>query len=279
MMDRLRDRELSDFERTLLDAADDDGPSDGLGLRILTAAGAAATVATAASTAKGAPSTGVTAAPGAVPSAAPAAVTSLVTKAAVAKLAVLLLGCAVATGVVMARRVATPPPAALHDDSVAHDEPSTATLPAVAPVPEPSAAPVAALPAPARTTRPKVSSPNKKSDVALAPSASATSSDGDQAIGSEVALLDGARSALVSGKASDAVARLAAYDARFPRGALRQERVVLEVRARLALGQTARAQSVVDTYLNANPTSAQAARLRAMVGEKTTEPTPVTLTR
>jgi outer membrane protein assembly factor BamD (BamD/ComL family) len=83
----------------------------------------------------------------------------------------------------------------------------------------------------------------------------------------EVRSLDAARAALSAGDPRAALARLDAHERRFPGGTLEPEGIVLRVRALRDLGEWAEAARVANAFIASHPDSAQATRLRALVGE------------
>jgi hypothetical protein len=87
-------------------------------------------------------------------------------------------------------------------------------------------------------------------------------------LGDEVALLERARESLTASRPSDALASLDAYQARFPSGDLREEAVLLRVRALLAAGHAADARRLADDFARKNPASTYAPRIRALLDRK-----------
>jgi TolA-binding protein len=79
----------------------------------------------------------------------------------------------------------------------------------------------------------------------------------------EMHLLDGARRALASGDPRGALATLNEYERAFPSGALRPEASVLEVRARLAVGDRAGAEALGQRVIERAPQSQHADAVRA----------------
>jgi hypothetical protein len=113
--------------------------------------------------------------------------------------------------------------------------------------------PIAASPAPVAPSAP--SAPSAK---APRPSSSA--------LGEQVLEVDRARRSLAGGDPADALRRIDAYEARFARGALRDEAEVLRVEALLGAGDRAAATRAADRFLAAHPDSPHAARVRALIG-------------
>ena len=84
------------------------------------------------------------------------------------------------------------------------------------------------------------------------------------ALGDEVTAMDAARAAFAAGDARDALRRLDAYDAGFPRGLLREESAALRAETLLATGDRRGAARIASAFLAAHPSSPHAARLRAI---------------
>jgi hypothetical protein len=82
----------------------------------------------------------------------------------------------------------------------------------------------------------------------------------------ELVLLNRARSAMAGGQPLVALQALELYRTQAPHGALRAESVVLQVQALLALGQRSAAERIAVPLIKAAPQSAQAARLRGLLG-------------
>ncbi len=76
----------------------------------------------------------------------------------------------------------------------------------------------------------------------------------------ESALIAAAHRALLAGDASAALARIADYDARFPRGALREERDLERVLALCAAGRGAESRAAARRFLRSFPDSPSVAR-------------------
>jgi hypothetical protein len=281
---RLRDGELSDAERLLLDSASDDVPSFGAREKTLAALGVAAGAALAAPGVAHAAAQGAAGTGGAAASAVKAgSVTSvlvlkwlgtgaLVGAVAATSVATLttpgLLGGREAPPAAQATQAATPGSRAV---SRAQALPHAAAAPPVA-SPEEAAPlrPVDEIPSAgralveARPERGASVAPPAEPVAAPPPPAPAAALTGN--VMAEVASLDRARAALAARDASGALARLAAHEAAFPRGALLPEAILLRVRALRELGRYAEASAVAERFLASHPDSAQAARLRALVG-------------
>jgi hypothetical protein len=278
--DRLRDSDATDVERMLLDSASDDAPSVRIRQRTLAAMGVGGAVLGAAQGAAAKLAATGAVAPGA--------------KGIGSVSAVLLLkwiGTGAVVGTIVAAGVATVTTPGLVF--------SKRAVPAVqAPsVPVPAKAVVAGQSAPVRGLAAEAAQgealPGVVRGASIAPAAPrgervAAPAPNDSAAGNvsslstlsmdpkpaastvmaEVASLDRARTALAAGDARAALARVSAHDASFPGGALQPEAVVLRVRALVALGDRAQAASVAGRFLAAHPDSAQAGRLRTLVGER-----------
>ena len=82
----------------------------------------------------------------------------------------------------------------------------------------------------------------------------------------ELALLGEAHRATLGGDPARALTLLAAYGARYPRGALRQERAVERLLALCSLGRRDEARAVAEAFLRAHPSSPLAPRVEASCG-------------
>jgi hypothetical protein len=92
-----------------------------------------------------------------------------------------------------------------------------------------------------------------------APASSRASAPSD--VREEIRLLDQARDALKSEQPAQALERLAVYTARFPRGAFRQEAMVLRIEALGRSGDQARARAMANRFLKEHPESPHAERV------------------
>ena len=81
----------------------------------------------------------------------------------------------------------------------------------------------------------------------------------------EVASIDRARSTLAGGRAAEALAKVEAYFAEFPSGALGQEAALLRIEALVKLGRRAEAEPLGRAFLDAHPTSAHGSRVRELI--------------
>ena len=77
----------------------------------------------------------------------------------------------------------------------------------------------------------------------------------------EIRLLDQARAALKNEAPAEALERLGAYGARFPRGAFRQEAMVLRIEALGRSGDQAGARAMANRFLKEHPESPHAERV------------------
>jgi hypothetical protein len=266
-MERLKDGEATDFERFLLDSAEDEAPSPELRNRVLAGLGVAAAAAAAASTGQSAASGALTGGAGGASGAGGVglAAASGAVKAVVLKVVLVLAAVGAGAGLAgVALRMVSDSPAARAP------EPMPVVVEALPVVPGPSVEVPAAPPEGITAAPPERVAPRRKArDVAMSPRASASVQEPlpakESTVASEVAALDRARSALSAGDPARTLSELVKYDAAFPNGALRQEKTMLEVRALLAAGQRQNARRRVDAFLAAHPDSAQAARLRSLV--------------
>lgn len=87
------------------------------------------------------------------------------------------------------------------------------------------------------------------------------------ALAPQIALLDRARNELRSGNTAGALALVAEYHRSYPSGALSQEAEVLGIDALERQGQRDEAKRRARRFLDANPTSAHADRLRRLAGD------------
>lgn len=150
----------------------------------------------------------------------------------------------------------------------------TPSVPATVPTPaaEPLAPKAGAAPAPAslavsRPAAPALHASASKDDVAApspaAPASTAAAASG-VSIAEEVAAVDRARHALRQGHAGEALDELNRYQARWPKGVLATEVVVLRVEARLRLGDRAAAKNEARAFIAAHPGTRYAARLKEL---------------
>lgn len=133
--------------------------------------------------------------------------------------------------------------------------PSASAAPAPIAPPAPKPAPLASLAVPSAVSPPS-SAPSAASPIASA---------APDPLVAELALLDAARRALARSDAGEALRLLKEREARFPRGAMADEALVLRVEALVQAGRVTEAKALADAYLEQNPGSAYAPRLRALV--------------
>ena len=130
----------------------------------------------------------------------------------------------------------------------------------------PSASGAVAAPVPVASIEVAPSaSPSTVVSAPVAPSPVRAPRPQPSALGEQVVELDRARRALGDGDAATALKRLDVYEARFPRGALRDEADVLRVEALLAAGDRAGAVRAGDRFLAAHAESPHAARVRSLI--------------
>jgi len=91
--------------------------------------------------------------------------------------------------------------------------------------------------------------------------------EGEDDLGAQLALVDGARALLANGNARDALARLREYDARYPAGALGPEAIALRVEALLRSGEQAKGRALGDKFVAQHPNSPYAARIRSLLAQ------------
>lgn len=115
---------------------------------------------------------------------------------------------------------------------------------------------------PDREREPALTSPHPE-PAAAAAAAGAAGSPGQ--LGREVASIDRARQALSAGDAAGALRELDSFDHTQLTGVLEREARVLRIDALLAQGQTSRARSLAEQYVQQYPNDAHAARLRALL--------------
>jgi hypothetical protein len=129
---------------------------------------------------------------------------------------------------------------------------------ATATPPLPSTLPPSVLAVPGTTTAPSVAS-------SAAPPGMTTASGGPPpSIQAELATLDHARQALARGDEAEARRDVAAYRASYPRGQLGAEATVIEIEAISRAGDAATATRIARHFLQTNPQSPLAPRVRAL---------------
>jgi hypothetical protein len=276
---RLLDGEASEFERTLLGAAREDGPSPGARARLAASlgvaagvAGVAATAGTASAAVKTASAGAAAVAGGAVAGGAASGGAALGSALVLKWLAIGIAGGALAVGGAAAvGRGSSPSPAASTDASravVAHEAPrlveargaSTGTPPSAVEAPENIPPSAVEAPAPSSSTAP-AAPPSARAPVA---SAAAEPSP----LAEETALLDRARAALAAHDGPGALAALAEHDRRFASGALGPEALVVRVEALVASGRRVEAERAGERFLASHPSSPHARRIRSLLGRQ-----------
>jgi hypothetical protein len=231
--------------RAMLRAWSAEGPSEEARAKTLAALGVAATGAAAAGLAAGAGKTASIA-----PKAAGLGVGTLLKWLAVGVAAVATTaGAAVVVTRASAPRVAVsaPVPIATNVTSAASAFATTATT--AAPAVTASASPTTDLPSAPPLAAPPVASAPKPT------------------LADEVALVDRARSALASGDFGGALRAVSEYESRFPRGAFTQEAEIVRIDALARSGQRAAATRAAKRFVAIYPSSAHAARMRALAAD------------
>jgi hypothetical protein len=142
---------------------------------------------------------------------------------------------------------------------------STPSVPRAAPTTEKGGSrntrPVVAMAARSAAAEPSAKAPPE--------AASVSGSDGSSAVvppdtvAEEAVLLRSANAALARGDATAALARLSEHEARFPRGALVEERHAARVFALCASGRADEARALASTFAAANPRSPLLPRVRS----------------
>lgn len=112
---------------------------------------------------------------------------------------------------------------------------------------------------------PNVASPSVASPGPTRPAPTVSSES--TSIAREVELLDDVKAKLGSGDAAGAARGLDAYDREFPKGTLRPEATVLRIRALLAHGELAAAETLGREFLARHPNGVHAKRIRALLAE------------
>jgi hypothetical protein len=84
-------------------------------------------------------------------------------------------------------------------------------------------------------------------------------------VADEIAMFEVVRAALSRRAGGEALAAIAAYRARFPRGTFSSEAVASEIEA-IAITDPSRARALAQAFLSRNPRSLNAPRIRAAVG-------------
>jgi hypothetical protein len=252
---RLHSTTNDDFERALLSSAREAGPSPDIVRSVATALAAAAVTSAGAS---------VASAPGHLTVTGKLAALSTGTKLAVV-LAPLAIAGAVAGAfgvvdrssppdLVAAKPEATAPRAFNESQSPSADRGEEHSI-------SPESLPVAEL----AVGFAGASSSQSAAPVAADAAESAPARPSAPSIAEEVRRLDQARSALASGRASDAIALVSAYERDFPRGALAREAQVVRIEAYAKLGQAAMASQLAAQFVARYPEDPHSPRLRGLV--------------
>jgi TolA-binding protein len=116
-------------------------------------------------------------------------------------------------------------------------------------------------PAPVETTR----ALQRAEPAMVAPIPERSESAPDSALAQEVAALDRAQKALVSGDQRGALGLLADYQRDYPSGILQQEASLLHIEALLGARDEQHARSAAAAFLRAHPESPHAARVQALL--------------
>jgi hypothetical protein len=142
--------------------------------------------------------------------------------------------------------------------------PSPAKVETTAPAPQPPVV-IAAAPAQSAVPEAETSEPPTEPTPAAPERSGAPASEPIKPaneISKEVALLSKAQAALSRGKPQEALEALSEHAARFPRGALTEERAATRARTLCALGRRAEAEAELRRMEKLNPASAYLARAR-----------------
>ena len=140
------------------------------------------------------------------------------------------------------------------------------------PAPAPAAKPVAVVPvtaapivvpqvqeaAPVVSPLPPVEAPAAAAHVVRTDASAAATAD----LSEQIRLIEAARSGVAAHDAKAAAAALEAYNAKFPRGSLGQEAMVLRIRAVDQAGDSARATALAKAFVTRFPNSPHVARLK-----------------
>ncbi len=135
------------------------------------------------------------------------------------------------------------------------EAPVVSATPAATPTPTPTPTPTELAPASA------VAPPGVNDGRAQRPGAGAALAARGAALRGEIALIDGARSALAGGAPGRALRILDRHDARYARGALVPEAQALRIEALARSGQRERAKALARAFLADNPRSPLAERV------------------
>lgn len=109
--------------------------------------------------------------------------------------------------------------------------------------------------------------PNVESPAPARSAVAAPSSPGGD-LRDQIALLDRARAAVRARESRTALAELAAYSKRFPRGEFSQEVTVLKIEALVQNGQMDAARALGNRFLKAHPESPHVERIERLIGAR-----------
>ncbi len=123
----------------------------------------------------------------------------------------------------------------------------------------------------AQVTSAEVSLPNSVASVSAATGRSAPTrrprgaGSGDSTLGAQVALLDAARAAALSGAASEALALTDRFQHQFPRGELAPDAEVVGIEALAAEGERSTLTARIERFLARYPSDPHAERVKALL--------------
>lgn len=148
--------------------------------------------------------------------------------------------------------------------SITHREPIAPPAFGVDAPRAPSVAVIAAQPSPTSASAPaaEVLEPVRLEALPRAASPASNAKAPSNDLGEEMRLIDSARAHVGSGAAKKALSVLAAYERRFPRGALRQEAAVLRVEALEKSGNEKRAAELAKKFVSEHPNSPHVERVQ-----------------
>src|SRR5262249_55106919 len=120
-------------------------------------------------------------------------------------------------------------------------------------------------PAPVAETTPELASESPAPPLPAARNPRAPNS-GKADIDGEIAAVEQARSALVRGNSSAALAAIARYSQKYPHGVLAPEAMVIRIEGLQMAGDKERAKSLGEVFLRVHPKSPHAQRVRSLIG-------------
>jgi hypothetical protein len=138
----------------------------------------------------------------------------------------------------------------------------------------PSAAPAtAATIAPAARTAPDSSPafPDESARSAVAPPAQHVRPSASADLGQQIALIDGARSAIAAGASDRALEILRKYQSEYPSGGFRPEATALKIEALVKLGRTAEARALAGRFVDEHAGTPIADRVARLAGLRGTQ--------